>query len=81
MDSKLSHELIADALHKALLKRRPEAGIMFHSDRGTQYASYAFRDLIEQHGFCSEHEFIRKLLRQRSYGIVFSHIKDGTHLF
>lgn len=51
MDSKLSHELLADALRKALLKRRPEAGVMFHSDRGTQYASYAFRDLIERHGF------------------------------
>ena len=51
MDSKLSHELLADALHKALLMRRPEAGVIFHSDRGTQYASYAFRNLIERHGF------------------------------
>jgi len=24
---------------------------MFHSDRGTQYASYAFRELMERHGF------------------------------
>ena len=51
IDSKLSHELLADALHKALRQRRPEAGVMFHSDRGTQYASYAFRDLLEQYGF------------------------------
>ena len=51
IDSKLSHELLVDALHKALRQRRPEAGVMFHSDRGTQYASYAFRDLLEQYGF------------------------------
>jgi len=51
MDSQLSHELLLDALNKALLQRRPEAGVIFHSDRGTQYASYAFRNLIERHGF------------------------------
>jgi putative transposase len=51
MDSKLSHELLAEALRKALRQRRPESGVLFHSDRGTQYASYAFRDLMEQHGF------------------------------
>ena len=51
IDSKRSHELLAGALHKALRQRRPEAGVMFHSDRGTQYASYAFRDLLEQYGF------------------------------
>jgi len=51
MDSKLSHELLAEALRKALRQRRPESGVLFHSDRGTQYSSYAFRDLMEQHGF------------------------------
>jgi transposase InsO family protein len=51
IDSKLSHELLADALHKALRNRKPERGVMFHSDRGTQYASYAFRDLMERYGF------------------------------
>ena len=43
--------ILADALHKALMQRKPEAGLMFHSDRGTQYASYAFRELMERHGF------------------------------
>ena len=51
MDDRLSHGILADALHKALRQRRPEAGVLFHSDRGTQYASYAFRDLMEQYGF------------------------------
>jgi putative transposase len=51
MDDRLSHEVIADALHKAIRQRRPKSGVMFHSDRGTQYTSYAFGDLMEQHGF------------------------------
>jgi transposase InsO family protein len=51
MDDRLSHEVIADALCKAIRQRKPKAGVLFHSDRGTQYTSYAFRDLMEQHGF------------------------------
>ena len=51
MDDRLSHEVLADALRKAVRQRRPEAGVLFHSDRGTQYTSYAFRDLMEQYGF------------------------------
>jgi transposase InsO family protein len=42
---------ILDALEKALRRRKPEAGLIFHSDRGTQYASYAFRDLLDRYGF------------------------------
>jgi putative transposase len=51
MDDRLSHELLADALRKAIRQRRPKSGVLFHSDRGTQYTSYAFRDLMEQNGF------------------------------
>lgn len=31
------------ALNRALLRRRPAAGLVFHSDRGTEYAAYAYR--------------------------------------
>ena len=51
MGDTLSHGILADALHKALMQRKPDTGVMFHSDRGTQYASYAFRELMERHGF------------------------------
>ena len=51
MGDTLSHGILADALHKALMQRKPDPGVMFHSDRGTQYASYAFRELMERHGF------------------------------
>jgi putative transposase len=47
----LNHGILADALEKAFRRRKPEAGLIFHSDRGAQYASYAFRDLLDRYGF------------------------------
>jgi putative transposase len=38
------------AFGKAWWKRRPEAGIMIHSDRGVQYASKDFRSQLETYG-------------------------------
>jgi putative transposase len=41
--------LVIDALEMALYQRRPEkkAGLLFHSDRGSQYASGDFRQVLE----------------------------------
>lgn len=43
-------ELVADAMRMALEHRRPEAGLIFHSDRGCQYTSAAFGDLLDAAG-------------------------------
>lgn len=40
-------ELVCDALRMAIDARRPGAGLIFHSDRGTQYNSAEFRQLLE----------------------------------
>jgi transposase InsO family protein len=42
--------LVGDALRMALLARRPAAGLIFHSDRGSQYTSAAFRELLAVNG-------------------------------
>jgi transposase InsO family protein len=39
-------ELVCDALRMAIAHRRPAAGLIFHSDRGTQYTSSEFTDLL-----------------------------------
>ena len=39
MSDRLNHSVLADVLHKALRKRKPDVGLIFHSDRGTQYTS------------------------------------------
>jgi transposase InsO family protein len=38
--------LVKEALQRALTNRRPAAGLLHHSDRGSQYASSAFRTLL-----------------------------------
>lgn len=54
MDATMTSRLVVDALHLALGRRRPEAGLLAHSDRGSQYASYPYQELLQQHGIvCS----------------------------
>jgi len=40
-------ELVCDALAVAIGARRPAPGLIFHSDRGTQYNSAEFRQLLD----------------------------------
>lgn len=37
------------AFKQAVANRKPKAGMLFHSDRGRQYCTKAFRDLLEYH--------------------------------
>lgn len=34
----------------AIAKRRPPAGLVFHSDRGSEYGGYAYRDRLTARG-------------------------------
>ena len=43
-------DLVCDALEMAIDLRRPEPGLIFHSDRGSQYTSSDFRELLEKNG-------------------------------
>jgi len=43
--------LVCDALTMAIWQRRPKAGLIHHSDRGSQYASKVFRRLLKSLGF------------------------------
>jgi len=46
-------DLVIDALRKAIRKANPASGLIFHSDRGSQYASKEFREHLEIMGFKS----------------------------
>lgn len=46
----LERALVLDALRWALHHRRPAAGLVHHSDRGSQYASADYRALLAAHG-------------------------------
>jgi putative transposase len=43
-------QLVNDALLMAIWKRKPDKGLMWHTDRGSQYASKSRRALLTQHG-------------------------------
>ena len=49
MRETLDAELATSALRMALERRRPPAGLLFHSDRGVQYACEEFRTLRAAH--------------------------------
>ena len=51
MGSRMKAQLVCDALRMAIWQRRPGAGLVVHSDRGSQYASKDYRRLLKAHGF------------------------------
>jgi transposase InsO family protein len=45
---------VAEALAMAIARRKPEEGLLHHSDRGVQYACGPYRSLLAEHGIaCS----------------------------
>lgn len=51
MDSTMTRRLVIDAFNAAVNKEKPQEGLIFHSDRGVQYASYDYQDLLREKGF------------------------------
>jgi len=50
IDKRMTVDLIAKALSKAVNARQPNKGLVFHSDRGSQYTSQRFRQLLVNYG-------------------------------
>ncbi len=50
MGERLSRNLVGQSLLRAVTTRRPEKGLLHHSDRGVQYCSHEYRSLLEQFG-------------------------------
>ncbi len=48
MSTSCDEELAENALHMAVVRRRPKAGLLHHSDRGCQYTSKAYRMRLSQ---------------------------------
>jgi len=54
MSPAMPASLVCQALQMAIGQRQPTAGLMLHSDRGSQYASHAYQALLKRHGIiCS----------------------------
>ena len=50
MDDNIKVSLVNDALKMAIAQRNPPLGLIWHTDRGSQYASYSHKDLLQEHG-------------------------------
>ncbi|NMA52334.1 MAG: IS3 family transposase, partial [Peptococcaceae bacterium] len=51
MGSSMTKELVIKAMQQAVQRHRPKAGLIHHSDRGSQYASHDFQNLLKKNGF------------------------------
>ena len=51
MGERLTRNLVRQSLLRAIVTERPPQGLIHHSDRGSQYCSYDFRNIMKQHGF------------------------------
>ncbi|WP_143710044.1 IS3 family transposase [Halothermothrix orenii] len=53
MDKHMTKRLVIDALEMAVLNRNPSRGLIFHSDRGSQYVSHDFQKTLWKYGIIS----------------------------
>jgi len=80
MHQSLHARLASAALRMALLQRRPRTKLVVHSDRGSQFASGAYRHLLAQHGLvasmsrsgnCYDNAFIESFWSSLKYEVVY----------
>jgi transposase InsO family protein len=78
----LDAPLVSAALRMALSQRRPARSLMVHSDRGSQFASAAYRHLLARHGLvasmsrpgnCYDNAFIESFWSSLKYELVYHH--------
>jgi transposase InsO family protein len=50
MADNMKAKLVNDALTMAIWKRKPKKGLVWHPDRGSQYASDSHREILKDHG-------------------------------
>ncbi len=50
MGERLTRSLVSQSLFKAMAAKRPAKGLIHHSDRGSQYCSHEYRNILERFG-------------------------------
>jgi putative transposase len=82
MSPSLDAPLVIAALRMALAQRRPRGTLIVHSDRGSQFASAAYRQVLAQHGLlasmsrkgnCYDNAFIESFWSSLKYELVYHH--------
>jgi putative transposase len=87
MHQLLDAQLVIAALRMALRQRCPGQPLIIHSDRGAQFASAAYRQVLTQHrllasmsrkGSCYDNAFIESFWSTLKYELVYHH-RFTTH--
>jgi transposase InsO family protein len=73
-------ELVKRALSNAIAKYPEVEGTVFHSDRGSPYASAGLKNILEVHGIVTLHVQIRMPLRQLLHGEFYRLPQKRMHL-
>ena len=72
--------LTLTALNRAVFHRRPRPGVIFHSDRGVEYAAYAFRNRLAALGFVQSMNRPREITDNAHMESFFHSMKsDAVH--
>ncbi len=50
MADNMKTKLVNDELLMAIWQRKPAKGLVWHTDRGSQYAAHSHREILKQHG-------------------------------
>ncbi|ASG69075.1 hypothetical protein CDV26_11665 [Francisella halioticida] len=53
MDSRMKADLVCNALNMALFRRNFPSGVIIHSDKGSQYCSKQYQDIIKEYWLLS----------------------------
>ena len=92
LDRTLTSRLASEALQKAIESRKPPPGLVHHSDRGVQYASAEYVDILRKHEMlpsmsrpgnpydnASCESFIKTLKREEIYAHEYEDLEDLRH--
>ena len=87
---RMTADIVTDALTMAWFRRKPAAGLIHHSDRGSQYASHVFQSKLAEYGMiCSmsrkgncwdnapTESFFNSLKNERVHGTRYSTREDA----
>ena len=85
IDKRIKKQLALDALTMAYWRRKPEPGLLHHSDRGSQYACHDYQNRLSRYGMIASmsrkgncwdnavvERFFRSLKTERLDGLRFS---------
>jgi len=89
LERTLASRLAIDALERAIAERKPPAGLVHHSDRGMQYASRAYVEILQKHQIipsmsrpanpydnASCESFMKTLKREEIYANEYRNLED-----